>query len=308
VNILPYGAVTIGQKGLELADAASLQKAGAAALSDDGMPVMNAALLREAMLTAKKLGLMISSHCEDAELVKNYAVNEGMSSKKLGLQGRPAIAEELMVARDAMLAKDTGARIHIAHVSTAGSVDIIRKAKAAGVRITAETCPQYFTLTEDKILLQGALAKVNPPLRTTCDIEAIIAGLSDGTIDAIATDHAPHSMAEKALPLTEAPSGMVGLETSLALALMALYHTGKLTISSIIEFMSLRPSEILGISKGRIAIGDDADIVIFDPDAAWTVDPERFRSKGHNTPFAGMTLKGKVKQTIVGGKLVYKGD
>jgi dihydroorotase len=308
VNILPYAAVTLGQKGQVLTDASILKAAGAAALSDDGMPVMNAALLREAMKTAKALDMLIISHCEDADLVRNYAVNEGAVSEKLGIPGRPAIAEELMVMRDVMLAQETGARVHIAHVSTAGSVEIVRRAKAAGVCVTAETCPQYFTLTENEVLTQGAMARVNPPLRTRKDIEAILEGLIDGTIDAIATDHAPHSTDEKAQPLDKAPSGMVGLETSLSLALTMLCHTGKLPLHRIIELMSANPSRILGIHKGRIDTGADADLVIFDPDEPWIVDPEQFRSKGRNTPFTGMALKGKVKYTIVGGKIVYKGD
>jgi dihydroorotase len=308
INILPYGAVTVSQKGMELTDAAALKAAGAAALSDDGMPVQNAAILRRAMLSAKEAGLLIVSHCEDAELVKNYSVNEGAVSRKLGLPGRPAIAEELMVARDIMLAFETGARLHIAHVSTAGSVDIIRKAKAAGVQVSAETCPQYFTLTEDEILAQGAAAKVNPPLRTIKDIEAITRGLADGTLDAIATDHAPHTKQEKALSLTEAPSGMVGLETALGLALTRLFHEGDFTITKIIQLMSTKPAQILGLSTGRLAIGDKADIVIFDPGEAWMVLPERFHSKGRNTPFAGMTLRGKVKYTIVNGNIVFKGE
>jgi dihydroorotase len=305
VNILPYAAVTFGQKGEALTDAAALKTAGAAALSDDGIPIMNAALLREAMKAAKKLGLLIVSHCEDAGLVQNYAVNEGIISEKLGIPGRPAIAEELMVMRDIMLAHETGARLHIAHVSTARSVEIIRRAKASGVNVTAETCPQYFTLTEDEILTQGAMARVNPPLRTQKDVDAIIAGLMDGTIDAVATDHAPHSADEKALPLDKAPSGMVGLETSLGLALTKLYHTGILPLDRIVKLMSSNPAKILGINKGRIAPGDAADLVLFDPAAPWTVTPEEFRSKGRNTPFAGMPLKGKVKYTIVGGKIVY---
>ncbi|SHH86002.1 dihydroorotase [Sporobacter termitidis DSM 10068] len=308
VNILTYGAVTVGQKGAALTDAAALAAAGACALSDDGQPVMSAAILRQAMKAAAPLGLFISSHCEDADLVKNYSVNEGAVSEKLGLPGRPAVAEELMAARDALLARDTGARIHIAHVSTAGTVDIVRRAKAGGVRITAETCPQYFTLTEDDILNRGSISKINPPLRTRRDVDAIIAGLADGTLDAIATDHAPHASHEKALPLTEAPSGMVGLETSLAAALTALYHTGRLSLMRIIALMSSTPAKILGTGKGTLAAGADADIVVFDPDARWTVDPERFRSKGRNTPFAGMALRGRVKYTIVGGKIVYKGE
>jgi dihydroorotase len=305
INVLTFGAVTLGQKGAALTDAAALQGAGVIGLSDDGQPVMNAALLREALQTAKRLGLLVSSHCEDADLVKSSAVNEGAVSKKLGLPGRPAIAEELMVARDCMLALETGARVHIAHVSTAGSVDIIRRAKAAGAPVTAETCPQYFTLTENDILNLGSMAKVNPPLRTGADVAAIIEGLIDGTVDVIATDHAPHSAEEKALPLEKAPSGMVGLETSLGLALTALYHTGKLPLNQVIGLMSANSARILGIDKGRIQPGDDADLVIFDPEESWTVDPATFKSKGRNTPFAGMILRGKVKYTIAGGKIVY---
>lgn len=308
VNILPYAAVTIGQKGLQPTDAATLINAGAVGLSDDGMPVMNAAILREVMKTAKTLGFFISSHCEDAELVKNYAVNEGAVTEKLGIPGRPAVAEELMVMRDIMLAQETGARIHIAHVSTAGSVDIIRRAKASGVRVTAETCPHYFTLTENDVLNHGSMARVNPPLRTAHDIDAIIGGLIDGTIDAIATDHAPHSLAEKAQPLQSSPSGISGLETSLGLSLTALYHTGKLPLDRLLALMASNPAAILGIQKGHISPGDDADIVVFDPDELWTVDPSRFKSKGRNTPFTGMTLKGKVKYTIVGGSVKFKGD
>lgn len=308
IRILPYGAVTVGQKGLALTDPAALQAAGAVALSDDGMPVMNAALLREAMHHAAALGLVISSHCEDLDMVKNYAVNEGPISRQLNLPGRPAIAEELMVMRDIMLARETGAQLHIAHVSTAGSVDIIRKAKADGATITAETCPQYFILTEDDILNNGSISKINPPLRTARDVAAIIAALQDGTLDAIATDHAPHADKEKALPLTEAPSGMVGLETSLALALTALYHTGKMSLLSILERMATAPARILGIPVGSLEPGSIADVVLFDPERSWTVDTSRFLSKGHNTPFAGASLRGKVQYTLVGGNIVYKGD
>lgn len=308
VNILPYAAVTIGQKGLYPTDAAALIKAGAVGLSDDGMPVMNAAVLRAVMKTAKALGFFVSSHCEDADLVKNYAVNEGAVSEKLGIPGRPAVAEELMVMRDVMLAQETGARIHIAHVSTAGSVEIIRRAKASGVRVTAETCPHYFTLTENDVLNHGSMARVNPPLRTAHDIVAIIGGLIDGTIDAIATDHAPHSLEEKAQPLQSSPSGISGLETSLGLSLTALYHAGKLPLDRLLALMASNPAAILGIKKGHISPGDDADIVVFDPDELWTVDPDRFKSKGRNTPFKGMTLRGKVKYTIVGGSVKYKGD
>lgn len=239
-------------------------------------------------------------------MVRNYAVNEGRVSRTLGLPGRPAIAEELMVMRDAMLAEETGSAVHICHISTAGSVDIVRQFKKKGVHITCETCPQYFTLTEDEVLTQGAMARVNPPLRTAKDVKGIIAGLKDGTIDVIATDHAPHSAEEKARPLTRAPSGMVGLETSLAVTLTALYHTGKMELTEIVRRMTVNPASILGLSKGRLALGNDADIVIFDPNEEWTVDPEQFASKGRNTPFAGWKVKGRVKYTIVGGTVIYE--
>ena len=306
VRVWPIGAVTVGEKGETLTDGQALKEAGAVALSDDGMPIQNANLMRDALIRAKRLGLTILSHCEDADMVRNYAVNEGRVSRALNLPGRPAIAEELMVMRDAMLSEETGAAVHICHISTAGSVDIVRQFKKKGVHITCETCPQYFTLTEDEILTQGTMARVNPPLRTRQDVEAIIAGLKDGTIDAIATDHAPHSAQEKAKPLAEAPSGMVGLETSLGATLTALYHTGEMDLSDILKKMTFNPACILGIPKGRLSLGGEADFTIFDPNETWTVDPEQFASKGRNTPFAGRELTGKVKYTIVGGKIVYE--
>lgn len=306
VRVWPIGAVTVGEKGETLTDGQALKEAGAVALSDDGMPIQNANLMRDALIRAKRLGLTILSHCEDADMVRNYAVNEGRVSRALNLPGRPAIAEELMVMRDAMLSEETGAAVHICHISTAGSVDIVRQFKKKGVHITCETCPQYFTLTEDEVLNQGTMARVNPPLRTRQDVEAVIAGLKDGTIDAIATDHAPHSAQEKAKPLAEAPSGMVGLETSLGATLTALYHTGEMDLSDILKKMTFNPACILGIPKGRLSLGGEADFTIFDPNETWTVDPEQFASKGRNTPFAGRELKGKVKYTIVGGKIVYE--
>lgn len=306
VRVWPIGAVTVGEKGETLTDGQALKEAGAVALSDDGMPIQNANLMRDALIRAKRLGLTILSHCEDADMVRNYAVNEGRVSRALNLPGRPAIAEELMVMRDAMLSEETGAAVHICHISTAGSVDIVRQFKKKGVHITCETCPQYFTLTEDEVLNQGTMARVNPPLRTRQDVEAIIAGLKDGTIDAIATDHAPHSAQEKAKPLAEAPSGMVGLETSLGATLTALYHTGEMDLSDILKKMTFNPACILGIPKGRLSLGGEADFTIFDPNETWTVDPEQFSSKGRNTPFAGRELTGKVKYTIVGGKIVYE--
>jgi len=307
VHVWPIGAVTRGQKGQALTDFEALKAAGAVALSDDGVPVQNANLMRDALILAHRQELTVLSHCEDADMVKNYAVNEGRVSRQLRLEGRPAIAEEIMVARDAMLAEETGGAVHICHISTAKSVGLVRRYKRKGVQITCETCPQYFSLTEDEILAQGSLARVNPPLRTRADVDAVIEGLKDGTIDAIATDHAPHSAEEKARPLTEAPSGMVGLETALAVTLTYLYHTGELGLSDILRKMTINPACILRLpTKGRLSIGADGDVVIFDPEEEWTVDPERFASKGRNTPFAGRTLKGRVKYTVVGGEVIYQ--
>lgn len=305
-NVFPIAAVSIGQRGEVLADPEALRAAGAVALSDDGVPIQSANLMRDALIRAGRQQLAVLTHCEDATMVQSRALNEGRVSRALGLDGRPAIAEEIMIMRDAMLAEETGTPVHICHVSTARAVKIVERYKHRGVPITCETCPQYFTLTEDEILKQGALARVNPPLRTRPDVDAVIAGLADGTIDAIATDHAPHSAEEKKRPLTEAPSGMVGLETALGVTLTALYHTGKMELSDILRKMTMNPAYILRIPKGRLAIGADADILIFDPDEEWTVRPEQFASKGRNTPFAGHRLKGKVKYTIVGGKIVYR--
>lgn len=305
INLLTYAAVTRGQLGRELTDMEALYQAGAAAFSDDGVQLQSASLMRQALQNAKVRDLLICSHCEDTDMVQNYAVNEGIISKRLGLPGRPAIAEELMVARDAMLALETGARVHICHVSTAGSVEIIRHYKAKGARLTCETCPQYFTLTEDIVPAKGAMARVNPPLRTAADMEAIIEGLRDGTIDVIATDHAPHSDEEKSRPLPDAPSGMSGLETSLAVTYTRLCLQLDFSVREILWLMSTAPAKLLGLEKGRLAVGDDADLIIFDPAENWTVDTARFHSKGHNTPFAGSLLTGRVKYTVCGGKVVY---
>ncbi len=308
INVLPAGAVTVGQKGKQLTDFAALKAAGAPAFTDDGVPIQNLALLRQAMLEAKRLGLPLLDHCEDRDMVQNYAVNEGAVSRQLNLPGRPAIAEELQIMRDVMLAEETGAHVHICHISTAKGVEIVRQAKARGVHVTCETCPQYFTLTEEEILRQGAMARVNPPLRTQADVEGIRAGLMDGTIDAIVTDHAPHTTEEKAKPLPDAPSGMVGLETSLALALTGLYHTGLLSLSRVIALMTAAPAALLGLDKGTLGLGRNADLILFDLDEEWVIDKTKFASKGRNTPFHGRTVRGKVKYTISRGKIIYQED
>lgn len=306
VNALPAGAVTVGQRGEQLTDFAALKAAGVPALTDDGVPIQNMALLRRAMQEAKALDLPLLDHCENRDMVRNYAVNEGQISRKLGLPGRPAIAEELQIMRDVMLAEETGAHVHICHISTARGVDIVRQAKARGVRVTCETCPQYFTLTEEEVLLQGAMARVNPPLRTQADLEGVRAGLADGAIDAIVTDHAPHTAEEKSRPLPDAPSGMVGLETSLALALTELYHTGLLPLSRVLALMSASPAALLGLDKGTLAVGRDADLVLFHPDQEWVIDKNSFVSKGRNTPFHGRAVRGKVKYTISRGTIIYQ--
>lgn len=306
VQVHPIAALSKGLKGEEPTDAEALKAAGAVALSDDGNNVDNANLMRDVLIRARGLDMPVLCHCEDTSMVAGRAVNEGSVSRQLWLEGRPAIAEELMVMRDAMLAEETGAHVHICHVSTAGSVDIIRKMKKKGVKITAETCPQYFTLTEDEVLKQGALARINPPLRTKNDVAGIIAGVKDGTIDVIATDHAPHSVEEKERGLSKAPSGMIGLETSLAITLTQLYHTKKMDLPAIVRRMSTNPADILKLSRGHMSLGAVADLVIFDLDEEWTVNPEEFASKSRNTPFAGWKVKGKVKYTIAKGNVIYQ--
>lgn len=302
-RLYPIAAVTIGQEGKELTPFSALRSAGAIAFSDDGRAVMSAAVMRAALSRAKEAGAVIISHCEDETLVEDAYINEGEVSDLLSLKGRPALAEDLMVIRDCMLAKDTGARVHIAHVSTAGAVEIIRSAKNKGIRVSCETCPQYFTFTEDEVLKKAAIAKVNPPLRTKEDVAAVIEGLVDGTIDCIATDHAPHDRKEKSLTLSKAPSGMIGFETALAASITALCKPGHISLSGVLELMSAKPMSLFGLRCGRISMGETADIVIFDPDIQWTVDPEAFKSMARNTPFEGMALTGMVAATVCGDRL-----
>ncbi len=304
-RVYPIAAVTQGQAGEALTDFAGLAAAGAIAFSDDGVPVTSAKRMRDALLAARPLEKVVISHCEDAEMVKNYGVNEGEVSRKLELPGRPAIAEDLMVARDLMLAAETGGHVHIAHVSTKGAAQLIREAKRRGVPVTAETCPQYFIYTEQELLKKGTQARVNPPLRTEADRQAILEAVLDGTLDCIVTDHAPHSPEEKARPLPEAPSGMVGLETSLSACYTALVVPGHLTMPELIFKMTAAPAGILGLSVSRRP-GDIADLTVFDPEPQWTVEPERFYSKGRSTVFAGETLRGQVALTMLAGTVTYR--
>ncbi|BAF59992.1 MAG: dihydroorotase [Pelotomaculum sp.] len=306
VNVYPIGAITRGSKGEELAEMGDMKEAGAVAFSDDGMPVMNAGLMRRALQYAGMLGMVVISHCEDKNLSAGGVMHEGYVSTMLGLKGIPASAEEVMVARDILLAEETGSRVHIAHVSTAGSVRLIREAKARGVRVTAEVAPHHFTLTDEAVLGYDTSTKVNPPLRSAGDVAAVREGLADGTIDVIATDHAPHTEEEKDVEYDLAPFGMVGLETAVGLVWTELVAAGVLTPLQAVVKMTLNPARVLGIPKGTLEPGADADITIIDPDLSEPVDPARFASKGRNTPFRGRLLKGLPWATIVGGRVVMQ--
>ncbi len=294
--------ITEGLRGERPTDLAALRRAGAIALSDDGRPVKNTACLLEALKRAPELGMIVTAHCEDQYLAEGGLLNEGEVSRFLGVKGIPNAAEDCGTARELAAAASVDAPIHICHVSTRGSVALIREAKARGVKVTAETCPHYLLLTEEALRKRDADYRMNPPLRSEADRQALLEGLKDGTIDAIATDHAPHTPEEKADFLT-APNGSIGMETSLAACLTAL--DGVLTVGEIIEKMSTNPARILGIPAGTLQIGQSADVVLFDPDLKWTVDVNRLHGKSKNTPFKGMTLKGKVLTTIFHGKKVF---
>jgi len=300
-RVFPIGAITKGSKGEELAEMGELRDAGCVGISDDGRPVMSAAVMRRAMEYSKIFDLPVVSHCEDASLAARGVMNEGFVSTELGLRGIPNAAEDVMTARDIELAELTGAKLHICHVSTAGAVRLIREAKQRGVRVTAETCPHYFTLTDEAVRGYNTLAKMNPPLRTGEDVAAIRQGLKDGTIDAIATDHAPHAWDEKSVEFDAAPFGIVGLETSVGLSLK-LVQEGVLSMSQLIERMSTTPGRIIG-RGGTLSVGAAADITIIDPNMEWTVDATEFKSRSKNTPFSGSKLTGRAVQTIVGGVL-----
>jgi dihydroorotase len=301
-RVFPVGAITKGSKGDELSEMAELHAAGCFAVSDDGKPVMNSAIMRRAMEYSKIFDLLVISHCEDSSLSDKGVMNEGVVSTELGLRGIPRAAEDVMTGRDISLAELTGARLHIAHVSTAGSVRLVRDAKSRGVKITAETCPHYFSLTEEAVRGYNTMAKMNPPLRTADDVAAIKQGLKDGVIDVIATDHAPHAMDEKSGEFDYASFGVVGLETAVGLSLKLVLE-GMLTLNDFVSKMSSNPAKILKLNKGTLSVGADADITIIDPNIEWTVDSARFKSKSKNTPFNDWKLKGIAVQTIVGGRI-----
>ncbi len=301
-QVFPIGAVTKGSKGEELAEMGELHAAGCVAISDDGKPVMNASMMRRAMEYSRIFDMLIISHCEDSTLSFNGVMNDGIVSTELGLRGIPRAAEDVMTARDITLAELTGGRLHIAHVSTAGSVRLIRDAKSRGLKVTAETCPHYFSLTEEAVRGYNTLAKMNPPLRTVDDVAAVKQGLKDGTVDVIATDHAPHAMDEKSGEFDYAPFGIVGLETALGLTLK-LVDEGMFSLAEVIRKLSVNPALILKLNKGTLSVGADADMTIIDSDVDWTVDASQFKSKSKNTPFDGWKLRGKAVRTIVGGKI-----
>ncbi|MDR0220250.1 MAG: dihydroorotase [Lachnospiraceae bacterium] len=302
LNITSCANVTCGMKGQELTDMAELAAAGAAGFSDDGLPLLDEELVRAAMREAARLGKPLCLHEEDPAYIENNGIDQEYAKTRLGLGGASREAEIALVRRDLMLAEETGATVVFQHLSTKEAVELIRQAKAQNPRIHAEATPHHFTLTAEALATKEALAKVNPPLRTEADRLAIIHGLKDGTIDIIATDHAPHSAEEKAGPLTAAPSGMIGLETALSLALRELVAPGYLTLSELVMRMSTAPARLYGLAAGEIAVGKPADIVLFDPAATWTVDG--FASKSANSPFLGETLPGVVRHTICGWRII----
>lgn len=305
VHVLPVGAVTIGQKGTELADIAGMQEAGAVALSEDGKSVMDTSLYREAMKEAAKRGIPILAHCEDRSLAGKGVMNECDKSKELGLAGISNAVEDVIVARDIILAKETGARLHLCHCSTRDSVTFVNMAKNEDLPVTAEVCPHHFTMTDEDITMDHGNFKMNPPLRGHSDVEALKKGLGDNIMDVIATDHAPHGEEEKNQSIAFAPFGIVGLETAFALTVSELVETGILTPMQMVEKLSLNPAKVLGIEKGSLAEGKIADIVIADLRAEYTINKEEFVSKGKNTPFDGRKVTGRIETTIVSGKVVY---
>lgn len=306
VNVYPIGAISKGLKGEELSEIGELKHAGAVAISDDGKPVKNASLMKKALQYASMFDIAVISHCEDSDLAEEGVMNEGYQSTIMGLKGIPTAAEEVMVARELVLAEYTKVPVHIAHVSTELSVDLIRNAKRRGVKVTAETCPHYFSLTEEACEGFNTFAKVNPPLRAQRDVAAIIEGLKDGTIDIIATDHAPHHIDEKNVEFAIAANGFVGFETAFSLAITYLVKPGHLSIKELVEKMSVNPSKLLKLDKECLEVGKTADIVVVDTDEEYVVDVKKFKSKSKNSPFHGLEVSGRVLHTIVGGKIVVK--
>lgn len=305
-RVYPIGAISIGQQGKTLAEFGEMVGAGAVAVSDDGKPVVSAQLMRTALEYARTFGIPVADHCEEPTLAANGAMNEGIMSARLGLKGIPAEAEEIMAIRDILLARLTGGHIHLCHMSTKGSVELIRWGKERGINVTAEVCPHHLSLTEEAVEGYDTNAKMNPPLRTAADVAALQEAVKDGTIDVIATDHAPHHYDEKEREFADAPNGIVGLETALAVNLTWLVHRGVIDLPTLVERMACAPARLFKLRGGTVRRGTAADLTVFDPDASWTVDPDRFLSKGRNSPYAGQTLRGRVTLTVVGGRVIYR--
>ena len=306
IHVLPAACITKGMAGKELTDLEALCQAGAAGFTDDGIPLLDSGLCRKAMEWGEKLQKPLSFHEEDPAFIGENGINRGKASERLGIFGSPAVAEDSLVARDCMLALDTGAKVNIQHISSKNAVAMVRLAKSLGAHVTAEVTPHHFTLTEEAVAQHGAMAKMNPPLRTEEDRQALIRGLKDGTIDMIATDHAPHTQEEKGTePLWKAPSGIIGLETALALGITELVGKGHLTLVQLMEKMSLAPARLYDLDAGYLAAGGPADLVLFDPCESWEVTEEALGSRSKNTPFLGRHVTGRVKYTICQGKVVY---
>ncbi len=305
-KVYPIGAISVGQKGEAMAEFGEMVDAGAIAVSDDGKPVVSAQLMRSALEYARTFGIPVIDHCEEPTLAAGGAMNEGIVSARLGLKGIPDEAEEIMAIRDILLARLTGGHVHLAHMSTKGSVELIRWGKERGINVTAEVCPHHISLTEDAVEGYDTNAKMNPPLRTQEDVETLREAVRDGTIDLIATDHAPHHYDEKEREFAYAPNGIVGLETALAVVVQNLVLSGIIDYPTLVERMSCSPARLFHLPGGTLRAGTVADITVFDPNERWTIDPDKFLSKGRNTPYAGMTLSGRATCTVVGGEIVHQ--
>ncbi|MFP5355070.1 MAG: dihydroorotase [Gemmatimonadota bacterium] len=305
-RVYPIGAISVGQRGEALAEFGEMIGAGAVAVSDDGRPVASAQLMRTALEYARTFEIPVADQCEEPTLAKGGAMNEGVISARLGLKGIPSEAEEIMVIRDILLARRTGGHVHLCHMSTKGSVELIRWGKERGIRVTAEVCPHHLSLTEEAVEGYNTNAKMNPPLRTAEDVEALKEAVRDGTIDLVATDHAPHHYDEKEREFSDAPNGIVGLETALSVLVTDLVVPGIISYATLVDRMSCAPARIFHLPGGTLRRGSMADITVFDPNARWLVDPATFLSKGRNTPYAGKSLSGRATCTIVGGRIVYR--
>jgi dihydroorotase len=305
-RVYPIGAISLGQRGEMLAEFGEMVAAGAVAVSDDGKPVVSAQLMRTALEYSRSFGIPVIDHCEEPTLSAGGAMNEGIVSARLGLKGIPSEAEEIMVIRDILLSRRTGGHIHLAHISTQGSVELIRWGKERGINVTAEVCPHHLSLTDERVGVYDTNAKMNPPLRARSDVEALCDAVRDGTIDVIASDHAPHHYDEKEREFADAPNGIVALETALGVCITTLVEPGIMDLSTLVERMSVAPSRIFGLRGGTLRRGGEADVSVFDPSAKWTVEPSEMLTKGRNTPFAGISLTGRAVCTIVAGKVVHQ--